>query len=59
MNEKFFVIAMCWNKEGIAQEKFVIGEFNTLLNAIIFRNAYNEHFSTKSYVISDRELLNS
>lgn len=36
MNEKYFVIAMCWNKEGIAQEKYVIGEFNTLLNAIIF-----------------------
>ena len=55
---KYFVIATCWNDEKKAAVKYIAGEFDSYMNASIFRDAYNKYYSTKATIVEDFELLN-
>ena len=49
---KYFVIATCWNDE---KEE---AEFDSYMNASIFRDAYDKYYSTYATIVEDFELLN-
>ena len=55
---KYFVIAIKWDEEKEAQVKYVAGQFNSYINAELFRNAYNDHYSANAQIYSEYELLN-
>ena len=55
---KYFVIATCWNDEKKEAEKCIAGEFDSYMNASIFRDAYDKYYSTNSTIVEDFELLN-
>ena len=42
---KYFVIATHWDDERKAQVKYIAGEFSSYMNANIFKEAYNAHYS--------------
>ena len=53
-----FVIATHWDEEKKAQVKYIAGEFNNFMNANIFKNAYNEHYSTDAVIVDDFTIIN-
>ena len=56
--KKYYVIAVKWDESKKAQVKYVAGEFSSYMNAELFRNAYNERYSTDAHIYSEYELLN-
>lgn len=48
---KYEVWATVWSDEHKKQIKVVVGEFDKLMNAVIFQNAYNEHYCTKTELV--------
>lgn len=56
--KKYFVIAIHWDNEKKAQVKYIAGEFTTYINAAIFRDAYNAHYSANAEVVEEFDLLN-
>lgn len=55
---KHFVIATHWDDEKKAIVKYIAGEFDSYMNASIFRDAYNAHFSANAKIVRDFELIN-
>ena len=55
---KYFVIATCWNDEKGKAMKCIEGEFDSYMNASIFRDAYNKYYSANAKIVEDLELLN-
>ena len=55
---KYFVIATCWNYEKGKTMKCIEGEFDSYVNASIFRDAYGKYYGTKAMIVEDLELLN-
>ena len=56
--KKYYVIAIHWDDEKKAQVKYVAGEFNTFVNARIFKDAYNEHYHANAELVEEFDLLN-
>lgn len=56
--KKFFVIATHWDEREKAQVKYIAGEFNSYMNASIFKNAYNEHYKADAVIVDDFTLIN-
>ena len=48
---KYFVIAKRWDSEKKEIIKYIAGEFDSYINAEIFRNAYNEHYSATAEIV--------
>lgn len=48
--KKYMVIAIQFDSESMKQQEFVIGEFNTYMNAALFRDAYNKHYSASAWI---------
>lgn len=55
---KYFVIAIHWDDERKAQVKYIAGEFSSYMNANIFKEAYNAHYSTNAVIVEDFAMLN-
>ena len=55
---KYFVIATCWNDEKEESVKCIVGEFDSYMNASIFRDVYDKYYSTNAKIVEDLELLN-
>lgn len=62
---KYFVIATCWNDEKGRAMKCIEGEFDSYMNASIFRDAYDKYYGydkydgTNAMIVEDLELLNN
>lgn len=48
--KKYYVIAKRWFAEHKEVREFVAGEFDNFMCASIFKDAYNEHYSTTAYI---------
>lgn len=48
--KKYMVLAIQWDSESRQQREFIIGEFNTYMNAALFRDAYNKHYSASARI---------
>lgn len=55
---KYFVIAIKWDDTRKAQVKYIAGEFDSFVNANIFRTAYNQHYSANAEIVEDFAMLN-
>ena len=55
---KYFVIATCWNDEKKEAVKCIVGEFDSYMNASIFRDAYDKFYSANAKIVEDFEFLN-
>ena len=57
---KYFVIATCWNGKKKEDLKCIVGEFDSYMNASIFRNAYDNYYynNVNAMIVEDFELLN-
>lgn len=54
---KFYVVAGRWVKQKEEIEIYIAGEFESFMNATIFRKAYNEYYSTNAKIFTEYELL--
>lgn len=52
---KCYVIATKWSEKEKKQVKFVAGEFDEYMNAHIFKEAYNEHYSADAHIVVGRK----
>lgn len=43
---KYFVIATHWDDKRKAPVKYIAGEFDRYMNAVLFRDAYNSYYIT-------------
>lgn len=59
MKNYYYVIATRWDDEVRAQVKYIAGEFDSFVNAKIFRDAYNAHYSANAYIEDKYTLLNN
>ena len=48
--KKYQVWALQWDSESKMQREFMIGEFTSYMNAVIFRDAYNAHYSASARI---------
>ena len=55
MMRKYMVIAKKWDEEANDQIEYVAGEFNTFVNANIFKRAYREHTGSEPIIVSYNE----
>lgn len=55
---KYFVIATHWDDKRKAQVKYIAGEFSSYMNANIFKEAYNAHYSANAVIVEDFAMLN-
>ena len=55
---KYFVIATRWDDDRKAQVKYIAGEFGSYVNASIFKEAYNAHYSADAVIVEDFAMLN-
>lgn len=56
---KYFVIATHWDDKRKAPVKYIAGEFDRYINAALFRDAYNAHYSADAKIVEDFNLLNT
>ena len=56
---KYFVIATHWDDKRQAPVKYIAGEFDRYMNAVLFRDAYNSYYSTDAKIVEDFDLLNA
>ena len=49
---KYLVVAKRWNEEKQESEKYIAGAFDCYMNAIIFRDGYNSHYSSDSEIVA-------
>lgn len=55
---KYFVIATTFDRNKGEQVKRIIGEFDDVLNACIFREAYNSEFKSDAKVVDEFNMFN-
>ena len=55
---KYFVIATHWDNNKQVQAKYIAGEFNSYMNASLFKNAYNEHYKADAVIVDASAMLN-
>lgn len=55
---KYFVIATHWDDKRNAQVKYIAGEFSEYINASIFKEGYNAHYSANAVIVEDFAMLN-
>ena len=55
---KYFVIATKWDDTRKAQVKYIAGEFDSFVNANLFKTAYNQHYSANAEIVEDFAMLN-
>ena len=56
---KYAVIATVFSRDVNDQVKKIVGTFDEYYLATIMRDAYNEKFSTNSYVVNMSDLVNA
>ena len=49
--KKYFVVAKRWSDEKKEIIEYIAGEFDEYMNASIFRDAYNKHYSAHSRIV--------
>lgn len=53
---KYLVIANRWDSCLKRQIQQVVGQFDSHVNATIFKKAYDEHYSTSTRIIEDANI---
>ena len=53
---RYAVIAKCWDDERKEARNFIIGEFETYMNAELFRGAYESLHNTKPWIFDKFEM---
>ena len=56
---KYFVIATKWDDKRKAQIKYIAGQFDSYINAKLFKDAYNGHYHADAKIVEDFNLLNA
>lgn len=56
---KYFVIATKWDDTRKAQVKYIAGQFDSYINAKLFKDAYNGHYHADAKIVEDFNLLNA
>lgn len=56
---KYYVIATVWSEEHEKQVKKIVGEFDSHINATIFRDAYNQHYNADAIVADGWAIVNT
>ena len=56
---KYFVIATHWDYNKKAQVKYIAGEFDVYMNAVLFKTAYNEHYDGDAEIVNDISMINA
>lgn len=56
--KRYFVVATKWSDEDNAQIKYIAGEFTEYHLALIFKEAYNNHYKADATVIDDWNMVN-
>ena len=59
MNKRYYVIATVWSEEHKKQIRVIAGEFDSHMNATIFRDAYNKNYSADSVIVDDFVIANT
>lgn len=54
---KYFVIAKRWSDKEQNTITYIAGQFETYMNAEIFKKAYNEHYNANAAIVEAREIL--
>lgn len=54
----YFVVATKYDEKVEKQIKVIVGQFKDFVNAKIFRDAYNEFYSTDAEIVSEYEVFN-
>ena len=55
---KYVVIATKWDSTEKTSIKYIAGQFDSFINAKIFSEAYNIHFSANSKIVEISKALN-
>ena len=55
---KYFVIATKWDDKAKAQRKYIVGECSQFFNALLLRDAYNNHFHANAQIVTSDQLAN-
>lgn len=55
-NNKYFVVAKKYDEGEEKIVKCVVGEFDRHINAVLFRDAYNKHYSANAVIINLNEI---
>lgn len=53
----YFVMAKHWDEKLQRATYYVAGQFERYYNAVLFRDAYNEHYSQHAIIKSTEELM--
>lgn len=53
---RFAVMAKCWDDERKEARNFIIGEFETYMNAVLFREVYESRYNTKPWIVDKFEM---
>lgn len=56
--KKYFVVATVWSVEKNCQIKKIVGEFNDMVFAVLFKNAYKERYSADAKIVDEFTMLN-
>ena len=56
---KYFVIATHWDDNKTARVKYIAGEFDVYMNAVLFKTAYNEHYDANAKIVDDFSMINA
>lgn len=56
---KYFVITTHWYDNRKAQVKYIAGEFDNYMNAVLFKTAYNEHYKADAKIVDHFAMINA
>lgn len=56
---KYYVIATRWDYNRSVKVKYIAGQFDDYVNAILFKNAYNEHYEADAKIVDDFAMKNA
>lgn len=54
---KYLVIATHWDEKKSRQAKYIAGSFDSLINAVLFKEAYNNHYHADASVVEAGDLV--
>lgn len=56
---KYFVVATKWSDKHNCQIKFIAGSFDRFIDASLFREAYEKHYSARAGIVEALDLVNA
>ena len=56
---KYFVVAVVWDSKKNAQVHKIIGTFERITDAVIFKEAFNEHYHSNAGIVESFDMVNA